>query len=639
MSIIEIPGWVNLKFKKYINLFDRAVESKDPRLLKELLKTIKENESLFLDSYNMRKKEGVYYTNEEISKFIISKLIIEIINKNINRFKNLNIKIKNFKELFLLEPTVKREIIEFLLKISICDPTCGSGVFLISAAKILFELIQNLSKKFNPIEIKIQILRNIYGLDINPYAVKLCSLKLFAWFYKEIELDNGEPLTSITSNLKVENSLFSKEWPKKLFNKRNFDIIVGNPPYGNILNKKEKDILKNQNLFYNDIYCAYVIKSLDWIDSGMIGFLIPKSFLLRQGYIKFRNNLLANASILKIYDIGAKLFKKATNEVQILIYQKNEKQEYNLEVFDYPENRIITYFNQKFDKLRVCFNIECPLCLKSKKLYAYTFNKQCPFCESNTVELNRIRIKPKEEIYELIEKIEKVGDLNYLNPIDFPKMIRGEEENGLKLVKRKLHKDSKGSCFFISARNDFKYYTFKKIKSFNIDKINSKYLKGTDYEYYKRPKLLIKHNNIIPEALYTEDNVCFTSSIYSLLHSDIDELKYLCAILNSVLIQFYCIYAINNQKDTTINLNQYMIRHLPIINPNNKIKIQIAEKVDFVSQILKDTNGKINDRVAQTLRDIDDIILNLFSITETEKSLIISKVKNQVKQFEIIYGT
>ncbi len=639
MSIIEIPGWVDLKFKTYIDLFDRAVESKNHQLLKKLLNLIKENESLFLDSYNKRKKEGVYFTNEEISKFIISKSIIEIINKNINHFRNFNIEIKNFKEIYLLEQSVKREIIEILLNLSICDPACGSGVFLISAANILFELIRNLSKELNPIEIKTIILRNIYGLDINPYAVKLSSLKLFAWFYKEIDLNNGEPFTSIFSNLKVENSLFSKDWPKKLFNRRNFDIIIGNPPYGNILSKNEKDILKNQNLFYNDIYCAFLIKSLDWIDSGIIGFLVPKSFLLRQGYIKFRNDLLANASILKIYDIGAKLFKKATNEVQIVIYQKNNNQEYNLEVFDYPEYRIITYLNQKFDKLRVCFNLECPLSLKSKKLYVYTFKKTCPFCGSITDNLNRIRIKPNEELYQLIEKIENVGDLNYLNHVDFPKMIRGEEETGLKLVRRKLRKDTYCSCFFISARNDFSYYTFKKNKSFNIEEIDAKVLKGNNYEYYKKPKLLIKHNNIIPEAIYTEDNVCFTSSIYSLLHNKTEEIKYLCAILNSILIQFYCIYAINNQKDTTINLNQYMIRHLPIVKPNNEIKIKIAEKVDIISNLLIVNKGIANERTYQLLREIDDIIFNLYTISESEKDLIISKTKNQIKYFNPIYST
>ncbi|UCD01092.1 MAG: N-6 DNA methylase [Promethearchaeota archaeon] len=628
---------VDLKFKTYIDLFDLAIQSKNHQLLRKLLKLLKEKESLFLESYNKRKTEGVYYTNEDLSKFIISKSIIEIINKNIN-YRNTDSEIKNLNELNLLNQPVKREIIEILLNMSICDPACGSGVFLISAANVLFELIQNLSEMINPSEIKTIILRNIYGLDINPYAIKLCSLKLFAWFYKNIELNNEEPFSFIFSNLKVENSLFSRDWPKKLFNKKNFDIIVGNPPYGNILSKEEKNILKNQNLFYNDIYCAFLIKSLDWIDSGIIGFLLPKSFLLRQGYIKFRNNLLDKASLLKIYDIGAKVFKKATNEVQILIYQNKTNQEYNLEVFNYPEYRNITYLNQKFDKLRVCFNMECPLSLKSKKLYPYTFKKTCPFCGTTTAELNRIRIKPNELLHQLIEKIEKIGDLNYLNHINFPKMIRGEEETGLKLVRRKLRKDTSGSCFFISARTDFSYYTIKKTKSFNLEELDTNVLKGDDYEYYIKPKLLIKHNNIIPEAIYTEENVCFTSSVYSLLHDDDNELKYICAVLNSALIQFYCTYAINNQKDTTINLNQYMIRHLPFIKNTNEIKIKIAEKVDTIINLLSVNEGITNEHTNQLLREIDDIIFNLYKVSEEERNLIIAITKNQIKHFKKIYG-
>ena len=163
MSVIEIPSWVDLKFKKYIDLFDRAVESENHQLLKKLLNLIKENESIFLDSYNKRKKEGVYYTNEEISKFIISKVIIELINKTINQFRNFNTEIKNFMDINLLEPTVKEDITKILLNLSICDPTCGSGVFLVSAANILFELIQNLSKKVNPILSK--ILEDLRKLD------------------------------------------------------------------------------------------------------------------------------------------------------------------------------------------------------------------------------------------------------------------------------------------------------------------------------------------------------------------------------------------------------------------------------------------------------------------------------------------
>ena len=99
-----------------------------------------------------------------------------------------------------------------------------------------------------------------------------------------------------------------------------------------------------------------------------------------------------------------------------------------------------------------------------------------------------------------MEKIEKNGNLNYLNPKEFPKMIRGEEDKGLKKVKKKIINDGSRSCYFINAKDDFKYYFFYKRKSLNLEEINAKILKGNNYEYYILPKLLIKHNNIVPEA-------------------------------------------------------------------------------------------------------------------------------------------
>ncbi|MFX0037674.1 MAG: TaqI-like C-terminal specificity domain-containing protein, partial [Candidatus Hermodarchaeota archaeon] len=154
-----------------------------------------------------------------------------------------------------------------------------------------------------------------------------------------------------------------------------------------------------------------------------------------------------------------------------------------------------------------------------------------------------------------------------------------------------------------------------------------------------KPKLLIKHNNIIPEAIYSEENVCFTSSIYSLIHDDVAELKYLCAILNSILIQFYCIYAINNQKDTTINLNQYMIRHLPIVKSNGKIKNIIIKKVNEIYNLLYMNKGFINKDIYQIIRQIDDIIFNLYSIKKIERDLIISKTIAQINYFRTIYNS
>ncbi|MFX1307272.1 MAG: Eco57I restriction-modification methylase domain-containing protein [Promethearchaeota archaeon] len=620
------------KFQEFIELFDKSISTNNFNQINEIFSSINKFEELFIGSYLKKKKEGMFYTNENISDFIVKETLIHLITKKLKNDNNNFQGIQEIEEIYKLNSNFKQKVINLLLNVKICDPACGSGIFLLSCAALIFRIIKGLNFNKSDYDIKIKILENLVGYDINEYAIKLCIIKLFIWLNEDLGNATEKSLDLLKANIKTQNSILSTNIPK-------YDIIIGNPPYGNILNQSEKEFLKAEKIFFKDVYCVFILKALEW-SKGVIGLLTPKSFLLRQGYIQFREKLLSKANILKIIDIGSKVFKDATNEVQIIIYEKkNENLIRDLKIYDFPKNIINTYHNQNVDSLRICFNLDCPLCLKSKKLYVYTYNRDCPYCNSNTLKLNRIRIKTNPEVFQIINNIENIGDLNYLNPIDFPKMIRGEEDKGLRSLKRILRNDISGSCFFVSARNDFTYYRLKKNKSFNIEELDTEILKGNNYEYYTKPKLLIKHNNIIPEAIYSEENVCFTSSIYSLLHDDVAELKYLCAILNSILIQFYCIYAINNQKDTTINLNQYMIRHLPIVKSNGKIKNIIIKKVNEIYNLLYMNKGFINKDIYQIIRQIDDIIFNLYSIKKIERDLIISKTIAQINYFRTIYNS
>ena len=611
-------------------LLSNSSSAKDFHQLKNKISNIEKIEELFTKNYQQRKKEGVFYTTKTFSDFVVNQVILLLLNKMINKFGSNMSTLQKLDDLYDLIPQVKQEINKVLLKTSICDPACGAGVFLLSSVEIFFGIITKLQPELNKRDVKKKLLRNIYGFDINEQAIELSILKLFKWYFNEECKDCNEIISNLIINFQVKNSLLNSNFSK-------YDLIIGNPPFGNILNQEEKRILKEENIFHRDVYCTFLIKALGWCKQ-IIGFIIPKSFLLRQGYIEFRNQLLSQADILKITDLGSKLFKNATNEVQVLLYA-NKKQHSieDLLIYDYPEKHIITYKNQKVDSLRVCFNSNCPLFLKSKKHFVYTFKKTCPYCEFETIKVNRIRIKPKPDFVQLINKIEKNGDLNYLNHLSFPKMIRGEEDKGLKLVKQNLKSNNSGSCSFISARNDFSYYLIKSRKSFNIEEIDPTKLKGNNFEYYTSPKLLIKHNNIIPEAIYSEENVCFTSSIYSLIHDDPIELKFLCSVFNSILIQFYCTYAINNQKNTTINLNQYMIRHIPIAKASKQIKTSLAKNVGKLLLLFKENKDDSFEKVKELIQEIDNIIFNLYSIDENEKKQIIFDVANQIKHFGNYY--
>jgi len=588
------------------------------------LSSIPSVEANFLRVYHNKKKEGAFYTRDSIADFIVTQGLVLFFNNYLKKYK-----IDNIDDIYKLNKEGKDRVKKRLINFTILDPACGTGVFLLSAIKIIVGLLRTLEPDYDFEKIKFHVYTNLFGSEINQNARKLCILKLFSLFNNRSNSYDSELLSILNSNITLKDSLVRNKDFK-------FDLIIGNPPYGNILDNKQKNKLKSENIFYNDIYCAFLLKSLNW-SKGIIGLLVPKSFLLRQGYVKFRQNLFSKANLLKIYDVGPNLFAKATNEVQILFYENKGDEIKDLEVFQYPNTEIIKYTTQNVDALRVCFNKTCSLSAHAKKIYAYIPELNCPYCNSKTIPLNRIRIKPNKKILNLINKIEKSGDLNYLNIERIPNMIRGEEAKGLKQVRNLIEENTINNCYFIKAKEDFNYYYFTKDKSFDIEKADPRILKGTNFEFYTNPKLLIKHNSIFPQSVFSKENVCFTSSIYSVISDDHIELKYISAILNSSLMQFYCLYGINNQENTTINLNQYMIRHLPIKNASPDQKKTLSEKVQNVINALLKSNGKLNGKIIQELRQIEGIIFELYEIDGNEREMIVSDIKNRIVFYKNVY--
>jgi len=614
----------NLSIDSLYETILNSVETGNQEKITACLSSIPSIESNFLRVYHNRKKEGAFYTRGSIADFIVTQGLILFFNNYLKKYK-----IDIIDDIYKLNKEGKDRVKKRLTNFNILDPACGTGVFLLSAIKIIVGLLRTLEPNYDFEKIKFHVYKNLFGSEINQNARKLCILKLFSLFNDRRNSYDSELLSILNSNITLKDSLVRNKDFK-------FDLIIGNPPYGNILDNKQKNKLKSENIFYNDIYCAFLLKSLNW-SKGIIGLLVPKSFLLRQGYVKFRQSLFSKANLLKIYDVGPNLFAKATNEVQILFYENKSDEIKDLEVFQYPNTEIIKYTAQNVDTLRVCFNKTCPLSAHAKKIYAYIPELNCPYCNSKTIALNRIRIKPDLKILNLINKIEKSGDVNYLNIERIPNMIRGEEAKGLKQVRNLIEENTINNCYFIKAKEDFSYYHFTKDKSFDIEKADPRILKGTNFEFYTNPKLLIKHNSIFPQSVFSKDNVCFTSSIYSIINDDHIELKYINAILNSSLMQFYCLYGINNQENTTINLNQYMIRHLPIKNASIVQKKTLSKKVQDVINALLNSNGKLNRDIISELRQIEGIIFELYEIDGNEREMIISDIKNRIDFYKKIY--
>ena len=104
---------------------------------------------------------------------------------------------------------VSAAIAEALLSVTVCDPACGSGHFLVAAARRIAKRVAAV-REHNPeptleslrTALRDVITRCIYGVDLNPMAVELAKVSL--WLEA---LDPGKPLSFLDAHVKYGNAL------------------------------------------------------------------------------------------------------------------------------------------------------------------------------------------------------------------------------------------------------------------------------------------------------------------------------------------------------------------------------------------------------------------------------------------------
>ncbi len=101
------------------------------------------------------------------------------------------------------------ERVSALLDITVCDPACGSGHFLVAAARRIAKRVaaEETGESEPPDTVVRAALRRvvgrcIYGVDINPMAAELAKVSL--WLEA---LEPGKPLSYLDQNIRVGNSL------------------------------------------------------------------------------------------------------------------------------------------------------------------------------------------------------------------------------------------------------------------------------------------------------------------------------------------------------------------------------------------------------------------------------------------------
>jgi TaqI-like C-terminal specificity domain/N-6 DNA Methylase len=276
-----------------------------------------------------RKKDGVYYTPDYITRYIVKEAvggwlddrrkeiydalkITELPDLTIEDYETAG---RTPNEKIKLHIAFWESYREQLKKIKVLDPACGSGAFLTQVFDYLWKewevLMADWNKLTRPWKEQLRdfivsepfavyngidewkakksiVANNIFGVDLNPESVEITKLSL--WLKTA---NRKESLADLSGNIKQGNSLIDDpkvagddafDWNKnfvEIMESGGFDVVVGNPPY-----VRAELLSENQINFFKATYSVFN-SSLD-----LFGYFYEKAsrILFNNGTICFISN-------------------------------------------------------------------------------------------------------------------------------------------------------------------------------------------------------------------------------------------------------------------------------------------------------------------------------------------------------------
>ncbi|MDQ2752154.1 MAG: ATP-binding protein, partial [Bacteroidota bacterium] len=187
------------------------------------------------EKYINKKSIGAFSTPVEITDFLCKQTIHSFVLKKIQAQTSENSKSSSFVSiedllLNLDAPLCQRLLFDILPGLSVLDPACGSGGFLVAAMKTLMNIygailgkisslheetldrwVQSIQKYHSSPDYSIKkkiITNNLFGVDILEEAIEIARLRLYLTLITSAQkVEEIEPLSDIKFNIQAGNAL------------------------------------------------------------------------------------------------------------------------------------------------------------------------------------------------------------------------------------------------------------------------------------------------------------------------------------------------------------------------------------------------------------------------------------------------
>ena len=483
--------------------------------------------------------------------------------------------------------------------LKVCDPACGSGLFLIAAThRIANRLAALRSGGATPgPEARLDALREvvsrcIYGVDLNPMAVEMCRVNLW--------LETAGPGRSLSAgdlHIQCGNSLLGFDWHEAFptvfrlpFDGEQpdnvptgwsggFDVVLGNPPYifGENLPQEEKQVFPSIFSLARgqyDTYWLFIEQSLKLVHArGRCALVVPDTLLARDETRAVRE-LLLQEGLERLYYCGT-AFKAYVSTIIFVVAKGSAAREVLYEEID-----------EAGEGLRV--------------------RSTCSTARFRADPRRRFLTHLSDEEALLLARVESACE-----PLqNLVKISRGEELGKKDVLSR--------GPVPIVVGEDIARYVVKPPSRF-LDAVKK------DTWRYTAPRIImVKTGYRCVAALDTVGHVTM-QSVYS-LHITRPAAAYetLLALLNSRFACWFVYKMFTSYKGLFPQLNQSTIQAIPVpltIASRQDELIQLVQEMMALKKITGDQNIDCA-RIEQVDRKIDRVIYALYGLTEAEIALI-----------------
>ncbi|MHA1649621.1 MAG: Eco57I restriction-modification methylase domain-containing protein [Candidatus Helarchaeota archaeon] len=668
-----------------------------PQLLGYLYETYLEYELIlqngkvnFKRNFKDRKGGGIYYTPPYIVDFIVKKTLQPFLEKIDFDIHNAH---QNEKD------EVLSRIISELRKIKVLDPACGSGIFLIYAYKLINSFFKELTGAHIPDLPELILKHNLFGVDLDPHAAEIASISLFLQALQT----GGRGHRQLQPIIKVGNALiagdkhslepiYGAEWEKidpfswenefpDVFNSEKFTIIIGNPPYiawNRIPFRRMFETGKYLDLIYEcrpnhgdaqpNIYLFFLVRAINLIKHGKIGFILPQEWRFENYARKFRNYFLKKSTKIEIvrFNPRFKVFKNRRSGVGKKIGTNSLLLFLEIGESQVPEQKLIEYYIDEVEEEKVIRYLENPTVLETKStIIVKNFDE--------LVDQPWVFAQPQEEA--LKKKIESLPNLIYLTNTSYFLVKGGFQPPINEISKFQITFEVAQTLFpqeqqyiypaILDASNIQRYYLNRQdhywiiLNDFtsekdlrhlcpNLYELLKKRMDSTHPSFWTFPNIrnfeLIKKYpvKLLCPRTASRPSFCLDEckTVFKGTNTMVISLKlhpyYVLGILNSTLANFwYMKFGCEYHGEKTKKFEPQKVREysLPIVHPPNR---EIAQQlVTLVRKYLSLKRKEMDEHqnVKSELRTLDDqideLVFTLYNLTSEEIQLMkMNNLKN-----------